>query len=52
MVKEKVSVTVEKELLAWADQRVKDDIYFSDRSHLFQVAITEMRKRLEKVKEK
>ena len=40
MAKERITVTLDKELLAWLDQRVADRL-FANRSHGFEFLIAE-----------
>jgi Arc/MetJ-type ribon-helix-helix transcriptional regulator len=45
--KDKVHITLPKELVAWIDQQVKTRAY-ADRSHLIEVAILTLKEKTEK----
>jgi metal-responsive CopG/Arc/MetJ family transcriptional regulator len=50
LVKERVSLTIRKELLVWVDNKVKDLVYAS-RSHAFESLVLEAIKREREKKE-
>ncbi len=47
MVKKRIAVTVNDDLLKWADKKVKD-LTFANRSHCMEVALSRLRDSMDK----
>lgn len=48
MVRSKISITLDPDLLKWIDEQVRTKVEFRDRSHLIELVLTRYRENLEK----
>lgn len=51
MPKQRISVSLEKELVVWLDKLVEETYEYRDRSHTIEVSLSRLRKQIEKEKE-
>lgn len=48
--RKRVTVSIDESLLKWADEQLEEGFRYKDRSHIFEIALDELRQKHKKTK--
>ena len=51
-MKKPISATIDEELISWMDQKLKDKVRYRNKSHLIEIALSQLKTSEEKKRER